>query len=147
MTLDRRFRSLLANERWRYAIVGGLVAVPLTTLSYWQTGSEIGLWPIGLGGLLAGYWFEGSAAERTRVGVRAGLVGALPTAWLLVDLLWFIHVELRGSAPSRLLQSAVAVVGVAGIIALAALAGTIGARIGGWLRGKLDRDGPSVAAG
>ena len=141
-----RFRSLPADERWRVAIVCGLLALPLTTLSYWKTGSEIGLWPIVFGGVLAGYWFEGPAAERSRVGVRAGLVGALPVVWLLVDLLWFIHVELGGTAQSRLLQSAVAVVGVAGILVIAVVAAMIGARIGGWLRGKVECYCPPVVA-
>lgn len=147
MDSDPRFRSLPADERWRVAIICGLLALPLTTLSYWKTGSEIGLWPIVFGGVLAGYWFEGPAVERSRVGVRAGLVGALPTVWLLGDLLWFIHVELGGPAMSRLLQSAVAVAGVAGILVIAVVAAMIGARIGGWLRGTLDRYGPSVVTG
>lgn len=49
------------SDEWRYALLGGLLSVPFTTVGYWQTGSEIALSPVLFGGLLVG-----------RVGARIG---------------------------------------------------------------------------
>nr|WP_255682155.1 DUF5518 domain-containing protein [Natrinema sp. SYSU A 869] len=111
-------------------MVGGLVAFPFTTVAYWQTGSEIGLWPVVFGGLLAGYLYEGPSAVRSRVGFRAGLIGALPMLWFLGDALWLVHVEIGGSIALRSFQTAIAVVIVAAMFAFTGLAAMVGSRVG-----------------
>ena len=146
MARDRGRRSLLADDSWRYAIVGGLAALPFTAINYWQTGSEIGLWPVVFGGLLAGYLYEGPSTVRSRVGFRAGLIGLLPALWLLGDLLWFVHVEVGGPAVSRVVQTVFAIVFVVAMFVFAGLAGMIGSRVGDWLSGKVGRDRPPVVA-
>ncbi|WP_126662825.1 DUF5518 domain-containing protein [Haloterrigena salifodinae] len=146
MTRDRSRRSLLADDSWRYAIVGGLASLPFTTVTYWQTGSEIGLLPVVFGGLVAGYLYEGPSAVRSRVGFRAGLIGLLPALWMLVDILWFVHVELGGPVVSRVLQTVLAIVAVVTMFVFAGLAAIIGSRIGDWLSKKVGRYRPSVVA-
>lgn len=145
MARDRSRRSPAADDSWRCAIVGGLVALPFTTVTYWQTGSEIGLWPVVFGGLIAGYLYEGPSSVRSRVGFRAGIIGLLPALWALVDLLWFAHVEVGGPAVSRVIQTVFAVVAVVVMFAFAGLSAMIGSRVGDWLSGKVGRYRPPVA--
>jgi hypothetical protein len=120
------------NDIWKYAIVGGIATIPFTSFSYWQTGSEISLSPVFLGGLLAGYLAKRQLGKSSGVGVRAGLVGALPVLWVLFDMITTVS---RLSNP--LWFSAVLVIltiVIAGLLTgMAVLAGELGARVGGWL--------------
>ncbi|WP_197409702.1 DUF5518 domain-containing protein, partial [Haloferax profundi] len=72
--------------------------------------------------------------ESTGVGVRTGLVGALPVLWMLFDMFGTIRV-----LPNPLWFSAV-LVGLALVVAvlafgLAALGGAVGSRLGSWVAG------------
>ena len=74
------------SDTWRYALAGGLVALPATAIGYWLSGSELSLSPVLLGGVLAGYLARrGPGGAGVAAGVRAGLVGAFPALWLVVD--------------------------------------------------------------
>lgn len=136
------------SDTWKYALVGGLISVPLTTVGYWQSGSELSLSPVLLGGLLAGYLARRATGTADGVGVRAGVVGALPTLWILADVLgaasalsgptWFMAVGVGFTGAILLV---VAVVG----FGLGALAGALGARAGSWLAGRTGRRGPPAA--
>ena len=135
------------SDTWRYALVGGLVALPLTALGYWQSGSELSLSPVLLGGLLAGYLARRDTGQTdVAAGVRAGLVGALPALWLVVDVAgaatalggptWFVAV---GGGFAVTVAFAVVVVG----FGLAALLGGLGGHVGGWLAGRTRRRPPA----
>lgn len=127
------------SYRWKYAFVGGIVALPFTALGYWQTGSELSLSPVLFGGLLAGYLARRRTGESDGVGVRTGLVGGLPVVWVLFDVLaassalagpaWFV------ASATAITVGVTVVFGVLGFV-LAALAGEIGARVGSWIAGK-----------
>lgn len=127
------------SQRWTYAFIGGMVALPFTALGYWQTGSELSLAPVLFGGVLAGYLARRRAGESRGVGLRAGLVGGLPVVWVLFDVLaatsalagppWFV------ASATVITVGITAGVGVFGF-GLAALAGEVGARAGGWVAGK-----------
>lgn len=137
------------NTRWKYALVGGFASIPMTTASYWQTGSEISVSGVLLGGLLAGYLAKRKLGSSHGVGLRAGFVGALPVLWVVYNVLraatalsgptWFI---LSGIGLTVLTLAAFAVlsVGLSGIV------GEVGGRIGGWLAGSVDQR-PSPATG
>ncbi|WP_255195939.1 DUF5518 domain-containing protein [Halorarius litoreus] len=121
-------------DTWRYALVGGLVSIPFTAASYLETGSELSLSAVLVGGFLAGYLAECRTGTSTGVGVRAGVVGALPALWLLVDML-----ETVGSLSNPLWFSAalvalaLAVTGLAFV--LGGLGGELGAMVGSWAAG------------
>ena len=135
---------------WRHALVGGLASLPFTTLSYWQTGSELSLGPVLFGGVLAGYLAKRAGSGCTGVGTRAGIVGGLPVLWVLFDVLaatsglagptWFV------TGATLLTIGFTIVVGVLGF-GIAALVGEVGARIGGWLAGKRPDGSTPVANG
>lgn len=123
---------------WKYAIVGGLVTVPLTLNRYWSAGVDdvISLNAVVLGGIVAGYLAKRSAdADARRAGVRAGLVGGLPALWLLgggflsaaaaAEPTWFLAV-------AALFGVAIALF----VLGLASLSGLLGAKVGGWLAEK-----------
>lgn len=125
--------------QWKYALLGGLASLPFTTLSYWQTGSELSFGAVLFGGLLAGYLCDRAGGESTGVGIRVGVIGGLPVLWVLFDILtatkglsgpaWFVT---SGTVLTIGVSLAFAVLG----FGLAALIGEIGARVGGWLAGK-----------
>ena len=127
--------------------VGG-VSLPFTTLSYWQTGSELSLGAVLFGGILAGYLVEQAGGESSTVGTRAGLVGGLPVLWVLFDVLiatlgvagpaWFV------TSATLLTIGFTVVVAVLGF-GIAALIGDLGARVGTWLAGKRPDRSASVA--
>jgi uncharacterized membrane protein YeaQ/YmgE (transglycosylase-associated protein family) len=146
MVLDRSLQRLWADDAWRHALVGGLASVPVTTLLYWQSTNELGLGPVFLGGLVAGY-LHGSTGSR-RVGARAGIVGALPALLLFGEVLsmlpglsgppWFL-----AAGGAMVVAGGVAFVALAA--ALSALVGVVGASVGGWLAGRTGRRRPPAA--
>ena len=127
------------ETQWKYALIGGLASLPFTTLSYWQSGSELSLGAVLFGGILAGYLAVQAGGELSGVGPRVGLVGGLPVLWVLFDVLaatsglagpaWFV------TSATLLTVGVTVVVAVLGF-GIAALIGEVGARIGGWLAGK-----------
>jgi hypothetical protein len=129
-----RLRSL--PQRWRYALIGGLLALPSTAVGYLQPGAELVLSPVLLGGLLAGYLAERQTGESRGVGVRVGLVGAVPVTLVIFDVLAATSAL---SGPSWVVATGTfltvgftAAVGVLGF-GLAALIGEAGGRVGGWV--------------
>lgn len=132
--------GLLASVRtgtWRYALVGGLVSIPLTLGLNWYAGTpnHFSLNMVVVGGLVAGYLAKRDAVAAKPAGVRAGLVGAAP------GLVWF----LRGviSRLETALSAEVAVIATVGVgvvaLGIGAIAGLIGGAIGGWLFEKVRR--------
>jgi len=75
------------SDRWRYALGGGLVAVPLMTLGYLGTGSELSLGPVLLGGAVAGYLATRDTGTHRGVGARVGLVASFPALLAVGDIL------------------------------------------------------------
>ncbi|WP_423751653.1 DUF5518 domain-containing protein [Salinirarus marinus] len=139
-----RIGPLPPDDSWRYAIIGGFASLPWTASFYWQSANRLSLGPILFGGVVAGYLCD---ANHRRVGARAGVVGALPALWLLVDLFaavtgaagpaWF-----RVTAVGLGLGAALAVAAFA--FGLAAALGVVGATFGDWLSTKAGRDRPPV---
>ena len=127
------------KAQWKYSLIGGLASLPFTTLSYWQTGSELSLGAVLFGGILAGYLAVRTGGRHSGVGLRAGLIGGLPVFWVLFDVLaatsglagpaWFVT--------SATLLTIVFTIMVAALgFGIAALIGEIGTRIGSWLAGE-----------
>jgi len=124
------------SQQWRYALICGILALPFTALSYWQTGSERSLSPIFIGGVLAGYLTTRHTGTGRGVGARVGLVGGLPVLWVLFHLFraasavagpaWFV-------ATATLLTVGVTVVFGFG---LSAFIGEIGGKVGSWVASK-----------
>ena len=138
------------SDPWSYAIVGATFSIPLTVLTYWQTGSELALSPVLLGGLIAGYLATHRTGTSAGVGSRAGLLGGLPAVWIVPEVLsasaaltgppWFLA---AGSIMTALTMVGFLVLA----FGLSTLAGALGGYIGGRLAGTPDDGRPPVAGG
>lgn len=101
------FGGFRLPARWAYACIGGGVALPCTALGYWQTGSEVSVSAVVVGGLVTGYLLARSNTETGSAGTLVGIVGGLPILRAVFDTyaagstvaepLWF---ELAGGARS-----------------------------------------------
>ncbi|MFC6873530.1 DUF5518 domain-containing protein [Halobellus marinus] len=118
--------------RWKCVLLGGGVALPCTAFSYWQTGSEVSLGAVVLGGLLTGYLLTQSNSDTSRAGIQVGILGGLPVLWAVFDT----YVAAAGFTEPVWFKLAEGVLLFGFIITgfgIAALAGEVGVRIGTWL--------------
>lgn len=131
MTAFDGLRDSVRSGTWRYALVGGVVSVPLTLGFHWYAGTanHFSLNMVVVGGLVAGYLARRAAVPAKPAGVRAGLVGATP------GLVWFLQGAIRRVEAT--LSTEVAVVAAVGVgvvvFGIGAVAGVIGGAVGGWL--------------
>jgi len=130
MALPGPLRRL--SEQWRYALIGGLVALPFTAVTYAQSGAELRLGAVFWAAVLAGYLARRRGLSSTPIGARAGLVGSTPVLWMAGDIAAFV-VGLGGPAWFRTAQLAAVALLVPLVLGLAALVGALGGRLGGWL--------------
>jgi hypothetical protein len=119
-------------KAWRYALLGGLLTLPFTTLSYARTGEELTLSMVFWGGLLAGYLAKRRGLAGKSTGIRAGAVGGLPALWMVGDMVGFL-IGLTQPEWIRAVQLVVLVLSLAFIIGLSAFIGGLGGQLGGWL--------------
>lgn len=134
-------RSSELSDTWRYALAGGLVAIPLMTLGYLGTGTELSLGPVLLGGVVAGYLATRDTGTHRGVGARVGLVASLPASIAVGDIL----LATRGlGGPNWFVAAGIALaVGTAAAVfavtvGFSILTGVVGARVGGWLAPAAD---------
>jgi hypothetical protein len=135
-----RVGLLELTETWTYALVGGLLALPFTALDVWRSPEHIPLGAILVGSVFAGYLIKRRGGNSTATGVRAALIGGIPSLWALNELLWG-----TSNIPNPPWFQAVSVamaLAFGGLVLLAvALSGALAGRFGGWLAERRGRDG------
>lgn len=134
---------------WRYALIGGILSIPLTGGVYWLSGmgDTFSLNMVFVGGLGAGYLAktQPTQVKPTAVGLRAGAIGSLPTLWVLRDIMTAAQ-ALTGPIWFRTVAQAGAVLTITGVlIALAAIVGALGAQVGAWLARTLGHSPSPIA--
>ncbi|QIO21869.1 DUF5518 domain-containing protein [Haloarcula sp. JP-L23] len=121
---------------WTYAIPGGLATIPFTVASYWSSGEAMAFSSVFVAAVATGYLAKRHGLESTPVGVRTGLVGALPVALLLADILG-AATALGGPLPfvaaASVLTAGFLVTILGLVVGLSVLLGWAGGRLGGWL--------------
>ena len=134
LSLRRQF-----DRVWKYALVGGLVSIPLTvTLSEW-TGSTLDQPATGIlfGAMLTGYLAANASRQAANAGILAGLVGGVPTSVWAVG--WLLELPdgpiLLWSNP--LPEVVFLLLVTATLIAFAMVVGAVGGLLGGWLSKKV----------
>jgi hypothetical protein len=134
------------TESWKYALIGGLLALPFTALEAWRSPENITLGMVVLGSMLAGYLIKRRGGSSTATGLRAALIGGLPTVWALGELLWAV--------PNIPNPPWFQVVGIGMILAfggvmlaVVAIFGALAGRFGGWLAERRGHSGATSAGG
>jgi len=134
------------TETWKYALIGGLLALPFTALAAWRSPENISLGVVVVGSAIAGYLVKRRGGNSTATGLRAALIGGFPGVWPLSELIWAIP-----TVPNPLWFQAVGVamiLGVGGfILAVVAVFGALAGRFGGWLAERRGHGGVAGAGG
>jgi len=127
-----RIGPLQLTESWKYALIGGLLALPFTALEVWRSPENIVLEMFVVGSVLAGYLVKRRGGNSTVTGLRAALIGGFPALWILPEMLSMITnlpIPLWFQAVS--IGMALAFGGLA--LALLAVLGALAGRFGGWV--------------
>ncbi|WP_226011540.1 DUF5518 domain-containing protein [Halomicrobium salinisoli] len=123
-------RTLLpADDRWRSAVVGVVLSVPVTAALEGLSWDAVLIGPMLFGGFVAGYLCDSEQTKPGAVGVRAGLVGVAPVG--VATLYWVFRVRDGLSTPTETVAYvAFAVVSIAFVASYAVAFGAIGALLG-----------------
>src|SRR6056297_1102706 len=128
------------SDTWKYALLGGLPALPFTILEVWRSADTMTFDVFLIGSALAGYLIKRHGGNSTATGLRAALVGGSPALWVLVDLFRTIP-----AGPNPLWFQVVSTVLLLGlgvvIIVVLAVLGALAGRCGGWLAERRGYDG------
>jgi len=139
-----RIGPLQLTETWKYAFIGGLLALPFTALEAWRSPENITLGMVVLGSVLAGYLIKRRGGNSTATGLRAALIGGVPSLWALGELLWAVP-----NIPNPPWFQAVGVgmiLAFGGVmLAIVAVSGALAGRFGGWLAERRDHGGATNA--
>ena len=134
------------TETRKYALIGGLLALPFTMLEAWRSPENIALGMLVLGSVLAGYLIKRRGGNSTETGLRAALIGGLPLLLALGELLWAVP-----NVPNPLWFQAVGVgmiVASGGVmLAVVGACGALAGRFGGWLAERRGHSGATDAGG
>ncbi|WP_424009014.1 DUF5518 domain-containing protein [Haloferax denitrificans] len=134
------------TETWKYALIGGLLALPFTALAAWRSPENISLGMVVVGSAIAGYLVKRRGGNSTATGLRAALIGGFPAVWPLSELIWAIP-----TVPNPLWFQAVGIsmiLGVGGfILAVVAVFGALAGRFGGWLAERRGHGGVASTGG
>ncbi|WP_338742423.1 DUF5518 domain-containing protein [Haloplanus salilacus] len=141
-----RIGPLQTTVMWKYALVGGVLALPFTALEAWRSPEDMTLGMVVVGSVVAGYLVKRRGGKSTATGLRAGLVGGFPALWGLHELLWAVP-----TVPNPLwfrIVGGVMVLSVGGVMLVAlAVFGSIAGRFGGWVAERRGHGGAVDATG
>lgn len=129
------------NPTWTFALVGGLVSMPLTIGHYWLSGmgSDFSTSMIFVGGLLSGYLAERHSAAAVTAGTGAGVVGGLPGYVgmypAMVETATSFATAWSSPVAGAVLMGLIGLI----VVCVAALPGFLGGIVGGWLARNVTR--------
>ena len=123
---------LRVTESWKYALFGGLLALPFTVLEVLQSPESITLEMFVGGSVLAGYLIKRDGGNSTVTGLRSALIGGFPVIWILPEML---RTVVNISNPPWFQAVSILILFVFGglVIALLAVLGALAGRFGGWI--------------
>lgn len=140
-----RIGPLQLTESWKYALIGGLLALPFTALEVWQSSENIVLEMFVVGSVLAGYLMKRRGGNSTVTGLRAGLIGGFPVLWTLPELIFSVA---NTPNPPWFQATSIAMALAFGglVLLLLATVGALAGRFGGWLAERRGHSGGATAA-
>ncbi|WP_436923274.1 DUF5518 domain-containing protein [Halosimplex amylolyticum] len=130
------------SRTWQYALVGGVVSMPLTLAAYWSSGASnhFSFNMVVVGGLIAGFLARRYSADVSAASIRAGVIGGLAGyVWIAPTILVSAEsfADAWSFAPASVL---LAVLFSAVVFGTAAVMGLLGGLVGSWISGKIGRD-------
>ena len=132
------------SKTWKYALIGGLFALPFTVFDAWQSTESVTLEMVLLSSALAGYLVKRRGGNSTATGFRAGLVGSLPSLWGLGEFLLTVPTIANPLWFQTLSMVLILVVG-GFLLAIVAVFGGLAGRFGGWLAERRGHGGSANA--
>lgn len=136
------------SRTWQYALLGGVVSMPLTLAAYWNSGASdhFSFNMVVVGGLIAGFLARRYSADVSAASLRAGVIGGLAGyVWIASTIL--VSAENFADAwsfapvkPLLVVVFSVFVLGTAGI------AGFLGGLVGSWICRVTGREQSSAAS-
>lgn len=141
-----RIGPLQLTASWKYALIGGLLALPFTILEVWRSPENIILNMIVVGSVLAGYLIKRHGGSSTAAGLRAALVGGFPLLWSLGELIGAIP-NIPNPVWFQAVSVAMALAFGGLVLALLAVFGALAGRFGGWLAEYRGHNGVANAGG
>lgn len=142
MSWSDRLRSLSTHPSWRYAIVGGVVSIPVTIAMSWPTLRSMEFAVI-LPGLFAGFLAHDRVEDVGLVGRRAGAIGGLPVLIVVADLV-LLAATWDGTPWFALAWTVAILLFSALTIAASAAFGHLFALVGNWVAREFDLPRPTL---
>lgn len=134
------------TDSWKYALIGGVLALPFTVLKVLQSSESITLEIFVAGSLLAGYLIKRHGGNSTVTGLRSALIGGFPVLWTLPEMLRTV-----ADIPNPPWFQAVSIIVLltfSGLmLALLAILGALAGRFGGWIAERRGYDDLANANG
>lgn len=123
------------SREWQYALVGGVISMPLTLAAYWQTGGgdEFSFNMVLVGGLVAGFLARRYGADPGDASIRAGVVGGLAGYVWIAPTMYESAASFSQAGGIGPVVVVLFVVFSAVVLGIAALVGLLGGAIGSWL--------------
>lgn len=137
------------SRTWQFALVGGVVSMPLTLAAYWSSGASdyFSFNMVVVGGLIAGFLARRYSADVSATSLRAGVVGGLAGyVWIAPTILTTAEsfADAWSFAPATwLLFAAFSAV----VLGVAAIPGLVGGLVGAWICGKTGQERAVAASG
>jgi len=123
------------SRTWQYALVGGVVSMPLTLAAYWSSGASdyFSISTVVVGGLIAGFLARRYSADVSAASLRAGVIGGLAGyVWIAPAILTSAEsfAEAWSFAPAA---APLFVIFSAAVVGIAAVPGLVGGLVGAWV--------------
>lgn len=128
------------DRAWKFALVGGLLSIPLSVGNYWLSGmgSSFSGHMVLFGGVLAGYLAQRAGKSAKNVGFVAGVVGGLPGYVFIFPALVRTGSDFAAAWSSVAAATAVMVFSGVFVVSASGFVGLLGGALGGWLFERFD---------
>ena len=137
---DGALRSFHENQTLKYALLGGLVSIPLVLADYWLSGMDnyFSINMVLFGGLVAGFLAQQGSANTRKAAIGAGIVGGLPGGLWILPAIGQTWTSFATAWSSPLAATGLILLGYVLTVSISAVAGLLGGIVGGWLAKNVD---------
>lgn len=138
--------SKKTNEILKYALIGGLISIPLTLLynTYYVGGDSFTIGLVFFGGIISGYLANRASLRASAAGFYAGLIGAIPAYVIGISDIVTSATNTVSTVSSSIGVVLTALLFTVIIFAMGGITGTLGGVFGGWLTKKFGKPRRSI---